>query len=336
MKKALRAAGIAGLLSVGANVRAGDRVEVRLERPAISDWELGTIVIAPPQGECGDGIGERIKLALDKHKVTAGLVDLRKVIYERKTKLPTFLGAAEVKSLGKQIEADTLFLVRVTKCTYPERSYWSGHPKNFLGLEDKGQYEYRTTTRMSISGTLQLLDLKGGRISKPITLQTAPEVTYKHKTRYPDEPSTDAFREEAMGNIVTQIEILFFPWTETRELVFYDDKDCNLKAAQAAMKSGNFKGALELSQKNNEECKANPKAKDKHKVRAAHNVGAALLATNDYAGALPLFQEALRLGGGDDQKAAIDFCQGQIDLKETVGQVEAKVAAAALAGTPGY
>ena len=129
-----------------------------------------------------------------------------------------------------------------------------------------------------------------------------------------------------------QIERVFLPWTEERELVFFDDKDCGLKQADSLMKAGDIKGALEQSRRNVEACRANPKAKDKHRLRALHNLAAALYASDESAAAVPLFEEALRLGGNEEQKEGLEAASALTKLRDDARQVEPKIAAATVTG----
>ena len=150
------------------------------------------------------------------------------------------------------------------------------------------------------------------------------------ETSYLDGVPADKMRAEGMDQVVSHIEIIFFPWTEKRDMVFYDDKDCNLKPAYGLLKSGDIKGALEMSRKNNDECKANPKRGEKEKRKALHNLATTLYASSDYEGALALFEEAQRMGGGDDHKRGAEYCKWKLELRNSVGQMDTQIASATL------
>jgi hypothetical protein len=332
MRIEVLAACLGGVLTA-VPAHAGPKVVVKLEHAAVADWRLGTVAFVPQIGECAQQVMENVTQTLAKHQVSAGPVDLRSLLYERKVTLPTFLGSTEVQSLGKHVGADTLFLVRLSKCSYPERQSSWGHPKDWLGMEDKKVIEYTVTTRSSITGTLQALDLKSGRIGKALPLEAVPVVTQKSRDGYPEGTSIDEVQRQAVAMIAAQVERVFLPWTEERELVFFDDKDCDLKLAAGLLKAGDVKGALEQSRRNVEACRTNPKAKDKHRRRALHNLATALYASGEAAAALPLFEEALRLGGDEEQKEGIDACSALIKLRDDAHQVETKIAAATLTGS---
>ena len=327
MRRALVAVCFAGVLA-SPPLYASPKVSLAMPREAYGTWNLGTAVFAPGQGDCAQPLVERMIQMLGKHQVVAGPVNLSSVIAEHRLKFPTFLKAADVSALGKHLGADTLFLVRMSQCTYPESSFTSGHPTGWLGIEDTKRWVYTTRTHASLSGTIQLLDLKGGKILKPVSLEASPEVVRSSEDSYPSAAPAEKVQAEGFDSLVSQVEILFFPWTEKRELVFYDDKDCDLKQAYALMKSGDIKGGLELSRKNNEQCKANPKRGEKERRKAAHNLATALYAAADYENALALFEEALRLGGGDDQKQGIEYCKWKLERRDAVRQLDTQVAAA--------
>jgi hypothetical protein len=312
---------------------AGPKVAVKLQHAAMTEWKLGTVAFLPPQGECATQVMESVTQTLAKHRISAGPVDVRARLYEHKVNLPAFLGSAEVQSLGKHVDADTLLVVKLSRCTYPERSTGWEHPKDWLGFEDKKVIEYWVTVRSSISGTLQAVDLKSGRITKALALDAVPVVTQRSRDAWPEGASTDEVQRQAVAMFAGQIERVFLPWTEERELVFFDDKDCDLKLAAGLMKAGDIKGALEQSRRNVEACRANPKAKDKHRRHALHNLATALLAAGEAGAALPLFEEALRLGGDEEQKQGVEASSALVKLRGEAGQVEPKIAAATLTGS---
>jgi hypothetical protein len=320
-------------VSIGVSADAGPKVAVKLEHAAMTEWRLGTVAFLPPQGDCATQVMQSVTQTLARHKISAGPIDLRGILYERKVTLPAFLGTADVRSLGKHVDADTLLMIRLTRCSYPERTSGWEHPKDWLGLEDKKAIEYWVTVRSSISGTLQAVDLKSGRITKALPLDAVPVVTQRSRDAWPEGASTDEMQRQAVALIAAQVERVFLPWTEERELVFFDDKDCDLRSAAGLMKAGDIKGALEQSRRNVDTCRANPKAKDKHRRHALHNLATALFASGDAGAALPLFEEALRLGGDEEQKQGLEDSGALVKLKSEAGQVEPKIAAATLTGT---
>lgn len=321
------------LAAVSTPASAGPKVTVKLQHGAMTEWRLGTVAFLPPQGECATQVMESVTQTLAKHRVSAGPVDLRTRLYEHKVALPAFLGTAEVQSLGKHVDADTLLVVRLTRCGFPERKSGWEHPKDWLGFEDKKVIEYWVSVQTSISGTLQAVDLKSGRITKALPLDAVPVVTQRSRDSYPEGATYDEVQRQAVAMIAAQIERVFLPWTEEREVVFFDDKDCDLKVASGLMKAGDIKGALTQSRKNVETCRANPKAKDKHRRHALHNLATALLASGEADAALPLFEEALRLGGDEEQKQGLEETSTLVKLKGEAGQVEPKIAAATLTGS---
>lgn len=332
MRNRVLAACLAGL-GAAVPAHAGDKVVVKLQQPAMTEWRLGTVAFVSPPGDCAHQVMDSVAQTLARHQVSAGPVDLRALLVEKRVSLPAFLGTAEVQSLGKHLQADTLLVVRLSRCSYPERNVGWEHPKDWLGIEDKKVIEYFVTTRTSISGTLQALDLKSGRITKALPLDAVPVVTQRSRDRYPEGVSIDEVQRQAVAMIAGQIERVFLPWAEEREVVFFDDKDCDLKLAAGLMKAGDVKAALEQSRRNVDTCRANPKAKDKHRRRALHNLATALFASGDAAASLPVFEEALRLGGDEEQKQGLEASSTLVKLKGEAGQVEQKIAAATLTGT---
>jgi hypothetical protein len=331
MRSEVLAVCLASVLA-GVPAYAAPKVPVKVQHAAMTDWRLGTVAFIPLLGDCSQQVTESVTQALAKHQLSAGPVNLRSLLYERKVALPAFLSATDVQSLGKHVDADTIFVIRITRCGYPERTSGWAHPKDWLGIEDKKVIEFSVTTRASITGTFQAVDLKSGRISKALPLEATPVVTQKSRDSYPEGVSIDEIQRQAIAMVAAQIERVFFPWSEEREVVFFDDKDCDLKVASGLMKAGNIQGAVDQSRRNVEACRTNPKAKDKHRRRALHNLATALFASGATGEALPLFEEALRLGGDEEQTDGLETCRTLIKLRDDARQVEPKIAAATLTG----
>lgn len=183
---------------------------------------------------------------------------------------------------------------------------------------------------LTISATVQAIDLTSGRVIAARNLQSSGSAVWRDKNG-----DVRSLIQPASENAAAEVMKLFFPWEEQREVVFYDDKDCNLKTAFLLIQGGDLDGALAVSEQNIETCRALGEKAKKAMWRSLHNVGILLFATGRYSEALARFQEAMSLGGGEIVAEAMAECRraekAQAELQEYVAKFEAERAASAAA-----
>ena len=118
---------------------------------------------------------------------------------------------------------------------------------------------------------------------------------------------------------------MFLPWQESKELYFFDDKDCGLKVAHAFMKAGSVDAALQQSLANLEACKAMPKVKDKNLFHANYNVGMGYFATGQFDNAIEYLNAAQQAKPADITTEAIGTCMQAKALAAEMQRVEERM-----------
>ncbi len=190
-----------------------------------------------------------------------------------------------------------------------------------------------------MSASVRAVDLTTGTVFSARVLEHRPEETFKSSEGPPEYPSEYDVLNEAYALVVRDVHRMFLPWTEPRELVFFNDKKCGLKNAHQAMKNSNFERALEISLRNVEVCEADPRTKEKLLGQAYYNVGMSHLILGQPDEALEALHRSaeLRPGGiveeaiaDTEQARALLFAkhQGDEDAAFEIQQREAEAATA--------
>lgn len=310
-------------------------VKVTLKHPPGSPIRLGTVAFGEVGGECSDQIISALTEELVAQNVTViDRQNLEASLAEHKLNTSGYVDQATAVKMGKMLGADAMFMIRVSRCATTMPSYLRGEKTYLLGGTKNVYY---AKVKGSVVVSFQTIDLKTGRIFRARNINVSPEVTNESEGGYPEAPASFEVVDKGIRQVVGEILHMFFPWTEERELLFFDDGDYNMKTAYNLFKAGQIEQALEVSRTNLEKCKADPKHKPKHLRHALHNVAMCLFALDKYEEALPLFQEALTYEGGDVQTEAIAECQKAIQLGKEMQQFEEKFAmgAPAAAAQPG-
>ncbi|MBI2840209.1 MAG: SHOCT domain-containing protein [Acidobacteria bacterium] len=297
-------------------------VPVTLKHPPTSPLRLGTVAFGQVQGECSDQIIGNLTEAFVEQNVTViDRQNLEAALAEHKLNFSGYVDQSTAVQMGKMLGADALFIVRVSRCAATPPEYLHGQTTGFLG---GGRPLYISKVKGSIVVSFQTVDLKTGRIFRARTINVSPVKENRSESGYPESPTSFEVIDDGVRQVTAEILHMFIPWTETRELLFFDDGDYNLKTAYNLFKVGQIEQALEVSKKNLQTCKADPKHKPKHLRHALHNVAMCLFAQDKFDEASPLFQEALTYEGGDVQTEAIAECQKAVQLRAGMEQFEEK------------
>jgi hypothetical protein len=217
--------------------------------------------------------------------------------------------------VGELLGAQALVFLKVTTCktnhlTDKKQRWTTAGPVTV----------YLRVTKGDFRGSVRVIDLTTGR-----TLKTKPfQTTYSESSEegYPDD---DSVLERARELSIAQVRRLFFPWTESREVVFYedDDKFCNLEPGYNLLKAGDLEGALVASETSYSQCRAAPGAKPKMIGRAAYDLGVLQCLGGDFDAGLINLGEAMRTNAGDVVASAIAECRqakeaaNKMDIYET-------------------
>jgi tetratricopeptide (TPR) repeat protein len=122
---------------------------------------------------------------------------------------------------------------------------------------------------------------------------------------------------------------MFFPWAESVQLTYFNDKACGMKQAYALLKRGDKDGALQQSLSGIEEGKSNPKIKQKELGRAYYNAGMSYFTVNDFDRALEMLNLAAQVHPSKIVDDAIASCNHAKKLAADMQRFEQSVQFAA-------
>jgi hypothetical protein len=288
-------------------------VSVTLEHPPSLPLQVTTLAFGPPRGECSEALHDRIEVELAGSGMD--IVDrshLDSVLSEHKLQVSGLVNEATAAQVGAMLGAQALVFVNVRHCDVDR-----GTTRHTCY---KGKTQYPCTkyhTRADINGSLRVVDLSTGRFlaAQPISGTSAAE-------SWDGYPDSDEQLQQAEGHVVTAVQRMFMPWNEQRELVFYNDKECELKTAYLLLRGGDVEGARQASLDNLEVCRSAAGVKPKTLSHAYYNVGMTHFIRNDYEKAQEYFREAMSLRGGEIVAAAMSECRQAQQLADAMTRYE--------------
>lgn len=140
--------------------------------------------------------------------------------------------------------------------------------------------------------SVQVIDITTGRKFTARSIDKSVAEQNSSAEGSPPFPSVDKVVARVLRQAAFEVHKWFFPWTETRYLYFFDDKECGLKEAFSRLKIGDIDGAARISESNLEECEKDPKAKPKRKAQARYNLGMVRFIQGKHEEALKLLTDA--------------------------------------------
>ena len=245
--------------------------------------------------------------------------NLEAMLAEHRFNLTEYVDANAKARLGKMLGPAALVFVKVLRCAPEQKSLrddWK---------DRKGGYHrtYISRSNFYFKGSVRTVDLTTGRTLSAVAIDET--VTKENKSTddcCPEFPSEYELQDEAMQRGILQVHRMFFPWTENRELYFFDDEPCGLQGAFRMLKGGDQEGTLRQSLANVEGCVPGPKVKEKVVWHAHYNVGMSHFILGDYEKALAAFSTAASNGGGDIVTQSIADCRRAQQLAEAMRRVE--------------
>ena len=283
------ALGAALLIPVCANAGFLDifnpKVEVTIDHPPGLPLKISAVAIAKPEGQCGDEVGSRV----EEDFVQSGVpvIDrqrLQEVLSEFKLQSQTMIDQKTAAKVGNLLGAQALLFIKVLDCR-------TGNRQDHY-TDKKGRTSYTYYTSGVISGSMRVIDLTTGRV---VAAQHFEGKDEKHDgDGYPDK---GAVLGNVERDVSTSIHQMLLPWSEKKQLVFYDDKECDLAQATHMLKARDLEGARKQSESNVTACLENPKAKVSTRARAYYNLGVVQFVQRDYDAALASLAEATKIQG---------------------------------------
>lgn len=291
-------------------------VSIEIEHPPALPLRVTRIAFGESKGPCADSLQSRLLddfvsngvEVLDRSQLDA-------VIAEHRMQASALFDQKAAAEVGRLLGAQALLYLEVHSCS-ADRS--QSQVKSFVSSEVKIKFHVNGVVR----GALKTIDLTTGRV------MTAKRFEGKYtETADGGYPASDPVRERAEQLAADQIHNLFFPWRETKTLVFYDDKDCNLKAAHGLLRALDFAGARAQSEQNLEACKAAPATKPKLLAHAHYNLGLVQFLLQDYEPAVQNLSEAARLNSSETVSTALAECRKAQQIAEEMARYETDQAA---------
>lgn len=293
-------------------------IEVEIAHPPELNIQVDTVVFGNASGACA----EEVTQALVDDFLGAGLevVDrehLGAILVEHDLASRGLTDPATVLAVGKVIGPSALVSVRGTRCD-SERDMSTGVTTKRMAVgtttdEDGNKttkYENREVsvrtarTSVDLRVSVRVVDLTTGRVFAGRSFASSPALTRSMELQgvfdesEPAYPLESAVMDVAVGSVLAEARRMFFGWTESRPVVFYNNDRCGLKAAYRALEVGDQERALDLSIQNLDSCRNDRRAKKRVLANAYYNLGMVQAIRGDYEDSLANLAEAERLRPG--------------------------------------
>lgn len=305
--------------------RKAEIIYIKIVHPPALGLKINKIAFGPVTGDCADEIIDAIKSDFVSNNIEViDRENLKTILAEHNFTLSGNIDQTSAAAIGKILGPSALMFIKITRCV-TQIDHLTDQVVRFK--PDYTKYyipKYITRTRTFLKGSIQAVDLTTGKIFTAKTFDYSPEKQNESLDGIPEAPSEFDIKDLALHNAVNYIHNLFLSWTERSPQYYFDDKDYNLKGAYTLMESGNLESAYQLSLKNLEDCKGDPKAKDKNKAHAYYNLGISYVTRSEYDKALECFREVEKLNPGDIVTIAINMCNKAKSLMTEMQQVEEK------------
>jgi len=291
------------------------KIDVAIEHPASLPLKATTVALVDPQGECAEALLDRIEADFVQHGLA--VVDrqqLKKIVAEHKLNVSGVVDQKTAAGVGQLIGAQALIFLKVLQCG----AATSTEPFESINLIDKKKTNgTKYTTIAKISGSLRVVDLTFGQVLASQTIEGG--ASMQSTSGAPDHPRVIELAEHDAANSVHR---MFLPWKEARSLVFYDDKECNLKMAYQQLRSKDVDGALSQSESNLEGCRGKKDVKPKVLAHAFYNFGMVQFIRGNYDAALGNLSESAKLQSGEIVVNAIADCRRAKEFAASMGKYE--------------
>ncbi len=309
----------------GFDAMSNPKIFVKLTHPPGLGLKIDKVVFNPATGNCADQIIDALISDFVNNKVEViDRENLQTILAEHNFNLTGYVDKNSAVSIGKIIGPSALLTVKVLRCQTEIKDNLYEDEKKY-NYETKTNYIVRafiarTTVYLKVS--IQTTDLTTGKIFTAQVFDYSPKLENRSYDGKPESPSEFDVQETAFRYLTSAVHRMFFPWTETTDLYFMDDKDGGLKEAFKALKAGYIEQAFELSQKNLEQCKNTPDIKEKVLAHAYYNLGMMHFIKNDYDKALEFFQESQKIRPGKIVTESISECNRAKSLAEEMQKVD--------------
>ena len=307
-------------------------VRVTIEHPPGLNLIVEKIAFGPSTGDCSEEIIQAlISDFLDHGVEVSDRQNLDLILQEHNLNLGGYMDPASATELGRILGTSTLISARCARCA-SEHKQEKRRSTRTVGEGDEKkevvEYTYISTTTAHLRLSIQTVDLQTGRIFAARSIDRSPQLSEQSRDGYPEYPSEFEVMDLALASAVEETHRMFFPWTEVRELTFFNGKkgQCDLKPAYQALKFGDQERALGLSIASLETCANDRKVEKKQLSNAWYNAGLVHRILGNYDSALEHFQKARQLQpNAKIVSGAMKDCQDASEALEAMRRIEEKV-----------
>ena len=311
------------------------KIQVTIKHPPGLGMQVKRIAFGPSKGRESDLLID----ALTQDFVQSGVevIDrqhLESILAEHNFSMSGYVDRTSAAELGKILGSAALIFVNLQRNKVEQQQLRD--PSRYKDRNGNIHLKFISRTQAFLKASVQTVDLATGRIFQATTVEANPvrenETFDQCCAEYPPESEV---QDLALGIAVMRIHQQFLPWSEVRDLYFFDDKDCDLKVAFSLLKGGDVEGAARQSSANLEKCKALEKSKDKTLAHAYYNLGMTRFLLDDHDGAIAQFGEAQRVKPMDITAETMAEATKARALAIALVKVEERVALEASVGAAG-
>lgn len=280
-------------------------VQVVIERgPDFGGLMVKRVAFGQTSGPCSSELVDRMVLPSFQanHVDVIERQHLDQILAEHRLSQSGEVDSSTEVQLGKILGPSALILVKVYSCNPQQQSLFND-AKDFQGQVHR---TFISQTRFTLEGAVEIVDLTTGQVLGSHNFQSKPQQQNTAENGQPEFPATDVVKDQAMNDAKIQINNMFFPGAEVKNMLFYDDKDCGLKDAYQLYERGDHDGSLKLLLSNLDVCKSGKK--DKSLVRAYYDLGLEYCSQKQFDQAKQFFQQAMQSKGAEAVSGTASDC----------------------------
>ena len=297
------------------------KVPVPLRHPPGLGLNVKRIAFGQSSGECADQLVDLLTEGLVRSGID--VIDrqhLQAILDEHKFQVSMYLDSTTALQLGRILGPTAFIFVKAQRCTSEQQPLREVQ----RGEDGSSRYLFISRTRAFVRGSVQTVDLTTGRVFSAQSLEASPVRDNRSYSGQPEFPPGVQLIDESLRALAEQARRMYVPWTETKEVYFYNDGDCGLKQAYELLKAGSVDAALERSQANLGSCREQPKVKQSTLSHALYNAGVMQMLALNYDQAKKYLNEASSLKDSDIVNDTLAECETAEKLARAMQQVEAR------------
>lgn len=311
---------------------ANPKVEVLLTHPPGLGLKIDRVAFIPGRDFNSREFADQLTAGVVESKAME-VVDrshLDVVLKEQELGENGYVDSATIASLGKLLGPTAVVIVNVNRSEFSKsQATKEERVKDKKGIEQV-RTQHRSILVLDYSASVQVVDLSTGKIFGAQRIEESPSAFSSSYDGWPAYPREGDVRRTALEAARGKVMRLLLPWTETRQLTFFDDKEFQMDAAHDRLQLHDYQGALELANKGLELSKADKTRKPKYYPRTWYNLGIIHFILGNYDEARPFLKQALDMQpDASIFKTAYRECLDALDLQAELRKSEARSAAIA-------